>query len=137
MFSGFVVFFHCKIMDAYFKQVRQDIKARRKLCIASGESGNAGVHTIEAYHTDFIGPIAVVWYMFSGRDRLEILNSYVDERLRRCGLRTHLHEAFIKFYPERVIVSNTGTKTGLAWMKATGYKLVQNGAGWEYRKHLK
>ena len=122
-------------MDPYFKQVRGEIKTKsRCLSIQMGEAGNAGIHTIEAYHCDFVGPVAVVWFLFSARDRIEILNSYVDERLRRCGLRTYIHEAFLRYYPNRVIVSHSGSKYGLAWMKATGYKLTES--GWEYRKHL-
>lgn len=122
-------------MDAYWKNVRKEIKAGYKIGLAMGEAGNQGIHTIEVYHTDFIGPIGVCWFLFSSRDRIEILNIYVDDRLRRCGLGRYLHDGLIRFYPSRVIVSHSGSKLGEPWMKAVGYKLTP--AGWEYRKHLK
>lgn len=118
----------------YWKQLRDDCKNGRGTQLLSGEAAASGIHTLEVYHKDFVGPIAVVWFIFSGLDRIEILNSNVDERLRRCGLRTMIHKCMLRFYPTRIIVSSTGSKLGIAWMKAAGYK--QAASGWEYRKHL-
>lgn len=121
--------------DKVFDRIRLEIRNEHGLSVLSGKCGAAGIFTTEVYHTAFLGPICVVWFNFCANDRIQVLNSYVDERLRRCGLRTMVHKQMLEWYPNRTIVSSHGTKSGQAWMKAVGYK--QTEAGWEFKRKEK
>lgn len=119
-------------MSDHRKATRDKIKNRYGLSFSYGRSGVPGTYTAEACHEDFPMPLCVVWFGFVALDGIQILGSFTDERYRRCGLRTYVHESMTKAYPTRHIVSGGGTKSGAAWMKATGYK--QTKAGWEFHQ---
>ena len=114
--------------------MRSELKSRAGcLSYGYGKSGIPGTTTIEAYHEDMPMPLGVVWYSFAGLNCVQIYSSFVDGHYRRCGIRTYLHEKLLAAYPhvERVL-SGAGTKSGMAWMKAVGYK--KTAAGWEYHR---
>lgn len=120
-------------MDDQTKGTRKEIKARDGVTYGFGRTGIPGTFTIEAYHRDFPMPIGTVWYQFSGRHILDSLNSFVDERFRRCGVRTYLHEKLLYTYPTVTrFQSGGGTKFGIAWMKAMKFK--QTDHGWIYER---
>ena len=116
-----------------FEEIREDVQARRKLTYLHGKPGLQGCYAIEAYHDDMPVPIATVWYAFFGLTGIQTLNSYVWEQLRRCGLRTYLHEKLLAAYPKHtLVISGAGTREGKAWMKSAGFKKTAN--GWEFRR---
>jgi hypothetical protein len=102
--------------------IAADVKGLRKIDWNYGHAVAPAVHTIEFYHRDCPQPLGIVWFWFSGADRLEILNSFVFELVRHCGIRTFLHDRLREHYPERDIISQRGTESGEAWMTAAGYK---------------
>lgn len=124
-----------KWIDDRWAEIGREIKSRTHLSYHYGRAAIPGLDTIEAYHRDLPWPVGIVWYNFVGLNALQVLNSFVFENLRRCGVRTYLHERLLSAYPNRdLIITTSGTKSGLAWMKATGYKQTEN--GWEFhRKH--
>lgn len=95
-----------------------------------------GTCTIEATLLDMPMPLATVWYSFVGRGEIQVMNSFVDERYRRCGLRTLLHERMLACYPavDR-IVTGGATQSGRAWLKSAGFKKCRT--GYEFRRRVK
>lgn len=122
-------------MGDYWKQLKADIRANRKLSFHFGCAAIPGTFTAEAYHEDCPMPLAVVWFGFFGLKGIQIQNSFTFELVRRAGLRTYIHEKMLAAYPSRYILSGAGTKSGSAWMKAVGYK--QTDAGWEFHPKAK
>lgn len=116
------------------EQIRDELKRRgRPLGFCYGQSGIPGVFTIEATHELMLVPIGVVWYTMVGLQGIQIENSFIDERFRRCGVRTYLHEKLLASYPDRTwVISGGGTKSGQAWMRAAGYKKTK--MGWEFKR---
>ena len=88
-----------------------------------------GTHAIEVRHQDFPMPLAIVWYGFSGWDRLDIFNIFTFEYARRCGLASFALKKLQEHYPDRKMFSGAGTELGQAWMKAVGFR--KSAAGWE------
>jgi hypothetical protein len=119
-----------------WERYRKDARARERLQFRFGRAAQAGVFTAEVYHEDLAGPLAVVWLNYFGLGGIQILNSFVFEYVRRCGLRTFIHEKLLACCNEcDLILSGAGTESGAAWMKATGY--VKNKNGWEFRRPKK
>lgn len=106
-----------------------------KQTVGFGYSSVPGVFTIEARLPDMPYPLAIVWYRLLHRTtEIEILNSLVFERLRRCGLRTWLHKELCAAYPAvKKIVTEGGTESGLAWLRSAGFKRRPADNCWEYR----
>ena len=79
-------------------------------------------------------PVGMVWYRWVGNSTIETLHSYVFERLRRCGIRTALHESLIQSYPQatRFITASGSKDGGEAWLKATGFKKNRRTGDWEF-----
>lgn len=116
----------------YWKSLRVKLRAKDGVTLAYGESSIPGCHTIEVRHQDFPMPLAVVWFSFFGLNGIQIYNSFVFEKVRRCGLRTMIHEEMLRSYPKHYVISGAGTTSGQAWMKATGYRKTK--AGWEFHR---
>lgn len=124
--------------DDRWKTWRGDCRQRdfTRIRVGTGFTSIPGVFTIEVNHFDWPRPIAIVWWRFSGSDGVDVLDSLVQSRLRRCGLRTLLNEFLFRFYPQvQVIRTPDGTRSGLAWMKAVGYRKTDS--GWEFRRKVK
>lgn len=124
-----------KVPSAW-ERYRKDAKARERLEFRFGRAASPGVFTAEVYHEELPGPLAVVWFNYCGQDTIHILNSMVFEYVRRCGLRTFIHEKLLAICRDvDRIVSGGGTESGAAWMKSVGY--VKSKAGWEFRRPKK
>ena len=120
---------------SYWKTIKADIRASRKISMHWGRAAIPGTFTAEAYHEDCPMPLCVVWFGFFGLKGIEILNSFTFEYARRSGLRTYIHKQMLEAYPGRYILSGAGTKSGEAWMRVTGYK--KTAAGWEFHQKTK
>ena len=115
----------------YWEELRKKLRGEHGLTYQFGKAAIAGTFTMEAFHDDCPMPLCVVWFNFCGLDTVQILNSFTFEYVRRSGLRSYLHRKMSEAYPTRRIISGAGTDSGIAWMKAAGYKQCK--AGWEYR----
>jgi hypothetical protein len=123
-------------MPDQYDSFREDIRALRRTCYGFGQTSVPGIHTIEATYQFWDYPAATVWFRFVGLATIEILNSLVVEKLRRCGLRTYLNKALFEAYPQVVLIlTQRGTPDGEAFMKASGYR--QTELGWELRRKKK
>ncbi len=114
---------------------RAELKRRdaELITIAPGRSTVPGCRTLELCHKDFPMPLGIIWISFPGRETAYINNSFVDERFRRCGIRSMLHWKPFDYWPNlKRIISGGGTEQGKAWMTAIGYK--QTVDRWEFRK---
>lgn len=114
---------------------RKAIREGRVLIVGVA-SGVPGIWTAVAAVDGLSQPIGRVDYGFFGfgtkRPTLNIVNSWVHQDLRRCGLRTLIHQRMLEWYPEVVLIrSDRGTADGAAWMKAVGYR--EAAGGWEFR----
>lgn len=116
-----------------WNNLRLQLKQSFGLSYGYGHSFIPGCSTAEIGHRDFVGPLAILWFNVNG-DRLSILNIFVDDRLRRCGLATSLLRLLAQGYPTKIIRSDDGTKLGKAWMTHVGF--VETPSGWDYTKHL-
>lgn len=119
-------------IEANWRKTRQQIRAVDTVLKASfGNASIPGCATIEATHVDFPMPLATVWYRAT-YGHIEVLNSFVFEFVRRCGLRTFLHRQLIEAYPSALLITTgAGTPDGLRWLKATGFRWRET--GWELR----
>lgn len=119
-----------------WERYRKHCRAREHLEFRFGRAAQPGVFTAEVYHEELPGPLAVVWFNYFGLGGIQILDSFVFEYVRRCGLRTFIHEKMLAICNEcELIVSGGGTESGAAWMKSVGY--VKNKRGWEFRRPKK
>lgn len=118
--------------DPDWEGVRSDIKANRHLLCMPGRAAAPGTLTIELYHLDIPSPIGIVWFGFAAnRETIEVFSSWVNEAVRRCGVRSAIHRSMLAYYPTiRRLVSQHGTPDGAAWMSAVGYR--QSATGWEF-----
>lgn len=118
---------------------RKDWRERKQIHIAWAPSGIPGTRVLMVTSDHFPYPIAMVWWHHARNGtQIHIVNSFVIEKARRCGLRTYLHEMLLEWYPNvRKIVTDDGTPEGLAWLKATGFKQVSADGCWEYRRPRK
>lgn len=102
--------------------------AENKLVVNWRETCIPGTLAAEATLPHWPMPVGTVHFRTTGNATIEILYSHVLHSVRRCGIRTKIHETLISWYPKvTAIQSGRGTKEGLAWMKATGYRQAGNG----------
>lgn len=104
------------------KELRHD---KSRLFYGWGQSAVPGVKLIEAVHPDCCCPLGTVWFRWISPAQIDILYSYVRPGVRRCGLRTYLHQQLLRVWPDARITTNSGTLDGIGWMQS---------AGFEYRK---
>jgi len=121
-------------LSTRIRELRHELKSRSNLlAYGFGQSAICGTFTAEAHHKEMPMPLAIVWFSFTGSVCIQILHSYVNERYRRCGLRTYLHERILAAYPDvNLLMSQHGTAAGEAWMLATGY--TKGPLGWEFHR---
>lgn len=93
------------------------------------DTGVPGTWAMVGTHPWWPFPISLVWFRYSlDNQRLEILNSYVNEGARRNGFRTRAQVELFKLFDEvNKIETQSGTATGSKWMQAVGYR--KNKAG--------
>ena len=99
-----------------------------------GETKIPGSSEIHVCVPSLPWPVGMVWYRWVGNSTIETLHSYVFERLRRCGLRTAMHESLILAYPtlKRIITASGSKAGGEAWLKASGFKRNRQTGDWEF-----
>lgn len=125
-------------MPNVFAIWREQIKRRddAMLNCGIGYTSIPGTYTIEATHRDWPRPIAVVWWRWTSPTAIDILDSLVQFRLRRCGLRTWLNERLFAYYPQVERITSWGaTPAGEAFMLASGY--MKSESGWELLRGTK
>jgi hypothetical protein len=99
------------------------------------EKAHPGTYAITATIPLMPTPMGIVWIRFPGNTAIETLNSFVDSRVRRCGIRTAIHKWMLAQWPEVTrIITTSGTDYGLPWLKATGFKLNPRTKDWEYTR---
>lgn len=93
------------------------------------DCGVPGTIALVATWSPIPSPIATVWYRLAARrDELEIVHSWVREAAQRQGIRSRLNTELFRGYPKcKRIVTQSGTESGLAFMRATGYKQHKSG----------
>lgn len=95
-----------------------------------------GVWMMFAWDENCTAPVGQVTFTQSGesaqtgKDRLEILDSYVSPSHRRKGVRTFLAEKIFEHWKPSVVMSQSGTETGEPWMRAVGYKICESTGVW-------
>ena len=88
------------------------------------EKRHPGTYAITASIPIQPHPMGIVWIRFPGNTTIETLGSFVDSRVRRCGIRTAIHNWMLTQWPEvQRVITTSGTDYGQAWLKATGFKL--------------
>lgn len=73
---------------------------------------------------EFPWPVGTLWYRLVGNLTIEVLHSYVIKELRRCGLRTSLHNYLLRLYPsiQWIITASGSDDGGTAWLEHAGFK---------------
>lgn len=89
-----------------------------------------GTYQITALVPEMPQPLGAVWIRFEGDTTISVLNSWVFEPVRRCGVRSAMHRHMLAIFPscDRV-VTGLSTLDGRAWMQANGYTRTKD--GWE------
>lgn len=114
--------------------IRQQLR-KGEFTMQLGNSTIPGTFTIECRHADMAVPLGTVWFRHVGHETLEVLNSFVHELFRRCGLRTAMHNQLLAYWPSNTrIITDGGTKDGLAWMASVGF--VATPDWWEFRREV-
>ncbi len=109
--------------DTFWPKLAAELKTdRSRLFYGWGESAVPGVKTIEAVHPSCGCPLATVWFRWISAAQIDILYSFVRPGIRRCGIRTYLHERLLQTWPDARITTNSGTLDGIAWMTKVGFK---------------
>jgi hypothetical protein len=119
---------------ASWDSIKQEIVAKSdKLIALYGHAAAPGVRTLEAYHIEMPQPLGIVWFSHCGLKTIEILSSYTESHVQRCGIRTFIHKSMLSGYPtvDRII-SGSGTESGKAWMIKQGY--TETPDGWVYQR---
>ena len=108
------------------------------------DSGIPGTFAVIGVHPSLTRPVVLVWYSWAFVPSvIEIQSSWVDQEMRRRGLRSRVNDFLFDSYSSdalRRIVSQTGTPDGEKWMLAVGYKKFKDGhfeltrAQWQRRK---
>lgn len=109
--------------DTFWPKLAAELKTdRSRLFYGWGQSAVPGVKMIEAVHPDCGCPIGTVWFRWISESQIDILYSLVRPGVRRCGIRTYLHERLLETWPNARITTNSGTMDGIQWMTKVGFK---------------
>lgn len=119
----------------YYKETRQAVRGGDLIC-SFGTCVCPGTSVIEAYNGGLPYPVGMLWFRWGfANDSVVILNSWVKPETRRCGIRNTMQGYLIESHKGdgiRRIVSPGGTASGIAWMKAYGYKKSKRQGYWYY-----
>lgn len=95
-----------------------------------GDTGIPGTFQMVAIYKYFPAPVGTIYFRLTYDRKIEILDSYVNENYRRNRIRSKMNDMLFALYPEiKEIVTQTGTKTGKAFMKSSLYN--QKNGYWE------
>lgn len=96
--------------------------------------GHPGTYLITASIPCAPCPMGQVYITFPMNGTIESQSSFVDARVRRCGIRTQIHNYMLETFPDIYrVVAASGSYDGQNWMEATGFK--QNNKGdWIFTK---
>lgn len=74
-------------------------------------------------------PVGTVWFQWTAKEQISILNSYVPEAYRRLGVRTFLHETLISRYGKnlKIIHTQSGTEFSKPWLVKMGFRKTKSG----------
>lgn len=122
-----------ELITRKFKWMHTELRERRGLTHAHGNSTLAGCRIIEAHFCETPCPIGTLWYRHIHKDVIDILSIYVIDYARRCGVASFLLEKLVESFPEtKQVISGDGTVYGKAWMRANGF--YQSAASEEWVK---
>lgn len=114
--------------DNFWPKLRAELQHdKSRLFYGWGQSAVPGVKTIEAVHPDCGSPLGTVWFRWVSDAQIDILYSLVRPGIRRCGVRTYLHEQIVRTWPQARITTNSGTLDGIAWMLKMGFRFYRPG----------
>lgn len=85
------------------------------------DSGIPGTNITSATLPSMPMPVGTVWWRFTEKNKLSILWSFVVDPLRRCGIRTYIHEQMRLAYPTCVFTTNEGNRLSTPWLKKMGF----------------
>jgi hypothetical protein len=91
-----------------------------------------GVTGFFAFTKEHFAPVASVYALVSGKNQdgkayAEIIDSFVHPAFRRQGLRSRINRSLFENWEVDVICSHSSTKSGRAFMEATGYTKDDHG----------
>lgn len=119
--------------DDGWESSRNQAKDPGSRIIIFGEPRVPGCCTIQVCIPQCPMPVGTVWYRWNGNSVIEVLQSYVVGPLRRCGLRTALHNQMIDSYPTvKKIITAGANDTSKPWLKATGFRINKESGDWEF-----
>lgn len=96
------------------------------------DSGVPGTMCLVAIIPSSPIPVGIVWYRVGEVNRLDILSSYVEPRLRRLGIRTAIHERmFYSYSTVTKYYTGQGNEMSTPWLKKNGFK--KSADGWLLR----
>lgn len=93
------------------------------------DTGVPGTWSMVGTHPNWPFPVAFVWFRYSlDNKRLEVLNSFVTDGIRRNGFRTRAQSEIFKMFGDiDRIETQLGSESGTKWMEAVGYKQNKSG----------
>ena len=107
---------------------RTTVKDGTKVKFAYRNCAVPGVYVMEALHMDCACPIGTVWFRFLNRRTLEILHSYVVGQVRRCGLRTRMHQKMLHDHPRVwTVTTDNSTRQSRPWLLKIGFARADDG----------
>lgn len=89
-----------------------------------------GTWVLEAIRETFPVPIGNVWFRFVGNKTIEILHSFVWAEVRRCGLRTKMHESMRSQYPQMKFCTAEGNEMSTPWLEKQGFEQDEVTGDW-------
>lgn len=80
-----------------------------------------GTWVSELVLEDYPFPLGSVWFRYCGNVSIEVLHSFTIRAVRRCGVRTTLHEALRSNHPEHCIFTAAASKEARPWLEKQGF----------------
>ena len=119
-------------VDERWAATREMVKTRLQLS-AGWEESCPGTLVFRATIPSLAYPVGQVWITQPDDQTIVIQNSFVIEWVRRCGIRTRIHEWMTTAYPKvQRIITGGSTREGQAWMRKNGFKKA--GRDWEWKR---
>jgi hypothetical protein len=116
-----------------FETLRQKIKNGEGHVLHTSLPIN-GTSAAAFVHFDLPFATGVVQYNHEADGSVAVLHSFVHHALRRCGVRTRIHEEMLDWYPGATFVSAQGSPSGAAWMRSMGYVYDEDREIWILRR---
>jgi len=113
-----------------WKWLREDIKEGKDIEVLWDYTNTHGTLVAQLYHKQIAFPLGNVWFRAEG-DRISILQSYVHEDLRRCGVRSRIHEEMLEWYSED-FYTYSSTRKSKPWLEKMGF--TKDSGGWRLKR---